>query len=67
MLATNQDLWIFIRRVNPQGSFESICPVCFETVGRQDEEEDLARDEQAHTCDPDNLAKLVYFGNSAQD
>ena len=67
MPATQQDLWIFIRRLNPEGSFESICPVCFETVGGQDEEEDLARDEHAHACDPDNLAKLAYFWNSAQD
>jgi len=59
--ATHQDLWIFIRLPNPDGSFESTCPVCFETAGRKDEEEDLARDEHTHVCDPDNLAKLAIF------
>ena len=66
MAATHQDLWTYIHHLNPDGSFESICPVCFETVGRHDEE-DLARAEDAHTCDPDSLAKLAYFWNPAQD
>jgi len=67
MAATHQDLWVFIHRTDPDGSFESICPVCFETVCLQEREEDLARAEHAHACDPDGLVKLAYFWNSAQD
>jgi hypothetical protein len=67
MAATYHDLWVFIHRMDPDGSFESICPVCFETAGRQDREEDLERAEQGHACDPDGLGKLAYFWNSALD
>lgn len=67
MAATHQDLWVFIHRMVPDGSFESICPVCFETVCRQEQEEDLARAEHAHACDPDGLGRLAYFWNPAQD
>jgi hypothetical protein len=41
--------------------------VCFETVGRHEREEDLARAENAHACDPDGLGKLAYFWNPGQD
>jgi hypothetical protein len=68
MAATHQDLWVFIHRKESDGSVESICPVCFETVGRQEREEDLARAEHGHACDPDGLRKLAYFfWNPAQD
>jgi hypothetical protein len=39
MLATHQDRWTFAHRLNPDGSLESICPVCFESVGRHEKEE----------------------------
>ena len=67
MLATHQDHWTFAQRLNPDGSFESICPVCFETVGRHEKEEDLLRAEHSHVCDPDGLGKLSYFCSAAQD
>ena len=67
MAATHQDLWVFIHRMESDGSVESICPVCFETVGRHERGEDLARAEHAHACDPDGLGKLAYFWNPAQD
>ena len=67
MSATHQDHWTFSHRLNPDGSFSSICPVCFATVGREEKEADLVRAEHFHACDPDGLAKLAYFSNPAQD
>lgn len=67
MTTTHQDLWIFIHRMGPDGSFESICPVCFESVGWHGREEDLAQAEQDHACDLDGLGKLAYFYYPAQD
>ena len=67
MPATHQDHWIFIHRLNPDGSFESICPVCFETVGWQEQKEDLLKAEHTHACDPDSLGKLAYFWSPVQD
>lgn len=67
MPAMHQDLWVFIHRMDPYGSLESICPVCFETVGRHERAEDLARVEDAHMCDPEGLGKFAYFWNPAQE
>ena len=59
MAATHQDLWLYIHRMDTDGSVESICPVCFESVGQHEREEDLAWAEHAHVCDPDALDKLA--------
>jgi hypothetical protein len=67
MQATHQDHWSFTHRLTQDGSFESICPVCFETVGRQEQEEDLLGVEHSHLCDPNSLSKSAYFWNPAQD
>lgn len=67
MAATHQGRWTFIHRLDTYGSVESICPVCFETVGQSDSEEDLAGAEHAHACDPESLVKLACFWNPAQD
>jgi hypothetical protein len=67
MAAMHQDVWIFIRRMDPYGAVESFCPVCFETVCRYEREEDLERAENAHVCDPDRLGEFAYFWNAAQD
>jgi hypothetical protein len=67
MPATHQDHWTFTHRLHPDGSFESICPVCFETVSCQEREQDLLPAEHAHACEPDSLGKLAYFSNPAQD
>jgi hypothetical protein len=67
MQATHQDQWSFTHRLTQDGSFESVCPVCFETVGRQEQEEDLLGVEHFHVCDPNSLGKIAYFWNPAQD
>jgi hypothetical protein len=67
MPATRLGKWTFIHRLDPYGSVESICPVCFETVGQSEKEEDLARAEGSHVCDPESLVKFAYFWNPAQD
>jgi hypothetical protein len=67
MPATCLGQWTFIHRLDPYGSVESICPVCFETVVQSEKEGDLARAERSHVCDPESLVKLAYFWNPAQD
>ena len=65
--ATPLGQWTFIRRLDPYGNVESICPVCFETIAQSEKEEDLARAERSHTGDPDSLGELAYFSSPAQD
>ena len=42
----------FPHRLNPDGTFDSICPICFVTVARRDSESALVEFERAHACDP---------------
>ena len=63
MAATQLGQKTFIHRLDPYGSVQSICPDCFETVGQSEKEEDLARAECFHACDPESLVKLAYFWN----
>ena len=41
---------IFPHRLNPDGSFDSICPTCFLTVSAKRNETELAMDESNHVC-----------------
>jgi hypothetical protein len=38
------------RRLNPDGTYDSICPTCFQTVARCKNEAELARAENLHVC-----------------
>lgn len=38
-------------RTNPDGTFDSICPICFNTVGTSKKESDLEALEAQHVCD----------------
>jgi hypothetical protein len=40
----------FPHRVNKDGTFDSICPNCFETIATRNVEEDLKEIEEAHLC-----------------
>jgi hypothetical protein len=41
----------FPHRENPDGTFDSICPVCFLTVARRREEMQLREIELRHVCE----------------
>ena len=41
---------IFPHRLNPDGSFDSICPTCFLTVSAKRNETELSMDESNHVC-----------------
>ena len=43
-------------RMNPDGTIDSICPLCYATVGKDRSESQLERMEADHICDPDELA-----------
>lgn len=45
----------FPHRENDDGSFDSICPVCFRTIGRAQSEADLAQAEREHVCSGSDL------------
>ncbi len=45
-------------RLNSDGSFDSICPHCFVTIGTAASEDDLERLEGEHVCDP---VRLEHF------
>lgn len=40
----------FPHRENDDGTFDSICPVCFRTVARAPRQEELAELERIHVC-----------------
>lgn len=61
MAATHPGPKTFIHRLDTYGSVQSVCPDCFETVGQSENEENLARAECAHLCDPESLVKLACF------
>ena len=46
----------FPHRVNGDGTVDSICDVCFATVGTSRSEEDLASFEASHLCEADRVA-----------
>jgi hypothetical protein len=53
---------VFLRRINEDGVFESICPACFDVVSTQTDEADVAREEAGHRCSEMVLKEtLDYF------
>ena len=55
MATTLEELPSFPHRQNVDGTFDSICPYCFQTIAKQRLESDLARFEQAHVCRPQDV------------
>jgi hypothetical protein len=48
----------FPHRTNPNGTIDSICPRCYETVGTSTWESDLEHCEAAHVCEPAQLRRF---------
>jgi len=48
----------FPHRHNADGTCDSICTLCFQTVARSRIETDLSRHERNHKCDPDVLYQV---------
>jgi len=42
----------FAHRTNPDGSIDSICLTCFQTIASEDNEDRLITYEDRHSCDP---------------
>jgi hypothetical protein len=42
---------------NKDGSYESVCMNCFQTVGTSQSEEELTELDKAHTCSPSPLSQ----------
>lgn len=49
------DSTLYAHRRNEDGSYDSICRVCFAAVVRSKPESDLAQYEETHGCAPDFL------------
>jgi hypothetical protein len=52
---------LYPHRCNQDGSFDSICPICYATVARSRQEAELAEIDKAHVCDAYDLAKRCLF------
>ena len=50
-------------RRNHDGSFDSICPTCFATIGHTKSERELADAEQNHSCERTFLDELCADGS----
>ena len=50
----------FAHRSNSDGTAESICIRCFQTVAKVSDETDMPKLEQKHICDPNILARFDY-------
>jgi hypothetical protein len=50
----------FPHRCNPNGTYDSICIECFQTVATRIEEAELAQQESAHVCEEFSLGKVLH-------
>ena len=48
----------FARRNNLDGTADSICPRCFQTIATVNDEAEFSRLEREHVCDPHVLERL---------
>jgi len=48
----------FPHRLNPNGSYDSICTECHQTVATSNDEAVLARHEQNHACSPIRIFQI---------
>jgi hypothetical protein len=46
-------------RLNPDGTYDSICTRCFRTIANANEEADLAAAEEAHNCSLADLDRAM--------
>jgi hypothetical protein len=53
----------FPHRKNRDGTYDSICSQCFQTIGTRREEKDLLAEEKAHVCAGLNLSNMYYPAN----
>ena len=51
----------FPHRFNADGSYDSICTLCHLTVATVKIEDDLARHEQGHVCNPIRLYQVSQY------
>jgi hypothetical protein len=49
----------FPHRLNPNGSYDSICTECHQTIASSPDEDRLAAQEQHHACNPIRLYQLA--------
>jgi hypothetical protein len=49
----------FPHQLNPNGSYDSICTECHQTVASSGDEDGLARHERDHACSPIRLYQLA--------
>jgi hypothetical protein len=52
----------FPHKLNADGSFDSICPMCFRTVATAAQETELAALERKHQCDPEAVTVNQILG-----
>jgi len=57
----------FLRRPNSDGTIDSICTCCFQTIATCSDEGILATVETIHLCTPSALAARVPKGKWKQD
>jgi len=55
----------FAHRQNPDGTYDSICSRCFQTIATVRDEDALQRIEGRHNCDPNLLAR--YWQMDSED
>jgi hypothetical protein len=53
----------FPHRLNPNGTYDSICKECHQTVASSREEDGLASAERNHVCNPIRLYQLAEDQN----
>jgi hypothetical protein len=51
----NEPVRIFPHRKNDNGTFDSICPICYRTVATASEESQLKAGEREHVCGEDDF------------
>jgi hypothetical protein len=52
MYQVDRERCSFAHRNNDDGSFDSICHSCFQTIAQSECEQDLQAEERGHVCNP---------------
>jgi hypothetical protein len=67
MCKLNSERFSFAHSGNEDGTFDSICPRCFQTLVRRARESDLQRAESSHVCDSATVEHYRWLSKAVFD
>lgn len=53
---------VFLRHSEPDGTIDSICPICYRPIASARSKKDVMRKEKIHMCNPNDLSLRAQYG-----